>query len=650
MQLSTSQQDAVFTIDRPTIISAGAGSGKTFTLTKKFEYLVSACNISPENILAITFTNKAADSLKRKLSDTLKIKEFRFSWTRTIHSACLNMIKPYVSYIGYRENPSIYTGSDQKKLLRGIINSYKIQSKDILMSVIKVISLSKDSKNPQEFLTQYIAKYLKEPSKSNISSPEWKNVVPHLLDIYNDYMFRLKNSNAFDYDDILWFVYKLLSTDDHFRNDYKRKFDYIFVDEYQDVNFIQNEIIKMLCRGNNLTVVGDDFQSVYRFRGSDPKFFIEFSKSFTNAAMFKLEQNYRSVQPIVEVSNQLIKHNKFQIEKVCFSTTPSDIKPTIVKFDSDTDESTAIARAILEYNVNPNASLNHIAILYRAKFISRSIETSLAEHNIPYEIIGSVGFFERREIKDILSYIILSHNPNNEICFDRVMNAPKRGFGRVAIDVILRSEGEDYFMKMANVIKYNILTKKQTSSLDQLLTVICKLKRLTPDAAIHNIIQLTNYKDYMKGFSVDDDDYQDRIDNIIELQSLAAQFSTTEDFLESCTLSSQDESATEEEVPKVKLMTGHSSKGLEFPIVFIIGLEDGMLPHHRALADDRNSKCRDNLEEERRLFYVMMTRAITSLNISFCKNRTCSFSTHPSRFIKDISSYCNIVNTCAEKD
>ncbi len=631
MELSIAQRNAAEYLASPTIISAGAGSGKTFTLTKKFAHLIKL-GYDPSQILCITFTNKAANELKDRLVKLTNIPIHNFIWTRTIHSACLQMLKPYFGRVNYRDPVTIYGASDQRRLVRNSLNGQKVDAKEYLLPMLKLISNAKDHSDPKRYIEEYLTEK-KDPIFNLVSNK--------ILFVYNEYMSNLRNNNAIDFDDILWYTYHLLTTDSDFRSAYQNYFQYILVDEFQDVNHIQNEIIKMLVRETNLTVVGDDFQAIYRWRGSNPEFFIDFEKHFPNAQLFKLEQNFRSTRGIVEISNHLIKHNKRQINKVCYSTIEPSIQPSIVKFPNDEEESDMIAKACLKYQ-KEGTSLNDISILYRAKFISRSIEQALVSYSLPYTVIGSVAFFERREIKDIMAYLLFAINPNDEVSFERCLTTPKRGIGKKTIERILQSEGQNLLYKAAYCLKSGDVSGRSQLTLDMLITFIYKLGRKTPSEAINDIIEFTDYYTYMKGFSIDEDDVQDRMENIQELIGLATKCNNLADFIEECSLLNAD--SDDENQETIKLMTIHAAKGLEFKIVFVIGMEDGLFPHHKALKLDRALKTNVNLEEERRLFYVAITRPEQLLNITYCNQRTCSFATSPSRFLKEISKFCKIVD------
>jgi len=624
MELSTVQQEAVEWISTPTIISAGAGAGKTFALTSKFSHLIKL-GYDPKRILCITFTNKASQELKQRLAKMTGLEEFSFRWTKTIHSACLQMLKPYLQEINYRNPITIYSGSDQKKVIKDILSKRKINVKQFLQPVIGIISEAKDTENPTKFLKDY---------KETLKSTFYFDIVK----IFNEYKQKLNECNAIDYDDILWYVHHLLKTNIEFKKHYQKLFQYMLVDEFQDVNNIQFQIVKLLTTNSNLTVVGDDFQSIYGWRGSNPQFFIDFDKSFDKTTLFKFEQNYRSADNIVKLSNDLIKNNENQLKKVCFSTIKSISEPKIVKFKNSYEESKMIARACLKY-INSGIDINEIAILYRAKFISRSIERELVNHSIPYTIIGSVAFFERREIKDIVSYLICSLNPNDAVSFERTINIPKRGIGAKAIEKIMNCEGDDYLHRSARCIKNGQLSSKQSVELDKFITFVYGLKKLKPEIAIDKIIEFTNYKDYVEYICDTDDEIEDRFENIKELKSLATKFDNLEEFLEECSLASPEDSSIDTN-KKLKLMTIHAAKGLEFKAVFIIGLEDGLFPHWKVL--ENNDK--RSLEEERRLFYVAVTRSSELLNMTYCNERTCTNNKEGSRFLEEIKDHCKFVD------
>jgi len=642
MEPSEAQKKAIEYLDSPCIISAGAGSGKTFSLTNKFSYLVKK-GFDPQKILCITFTNKAANELKERVSKLVNIDYYNFRWVRTIHSACLQMLKQFLYKIDYQENVTIYSSSEQKKVIRNVLKAYNINPKEFTMMFAKIISQAKDEIDPIKFINKIDFK--KEYEELDKLKIEFNNEM--FVDIFKQYNKILHNNNAFDFDDILWYTGDLLINDSEFKNYYKNYFQYILVDEFQDVNNIQYLIINSLSRDGNLTVVGDDFQSIFGWRGAKPSFFINFKDEIENAKLFKLEQNYRSIINIVEMSNDIIKKNVYQIPKTCYSEIKSDKKPRIVKFSNDAEEASIIASACYEYIRDYNYNYNDVAILYRAKFNSRSIEQSLTDLSIPYSIIGAVAFFERREIKDLMSYLLFSLNPRDVESFSRSIATPRRGIGDSIIQKIYNSNGDDIIYRIVNCVKNNLVNNRIATILDSYVTLVYNLHKLQPFEALEKVIQAINYDKTLKAISIDDEDYIDRKENVQELINFSRKFNSVADFIEESSLITSNDDDDKKE--KVKLMTVHASKGLEFKIVFVIGLEDGLFPHWKALKLDKDSIIKLNLEEERRLFYVATTRAAEILNISYVKERSCSFSNRESRFVSEIKKHCDFINLTEEE-
>ena len=405
--------------------------------------------------------------------------------------------------------------------------------------------------------------------------------------------------------------------------------------EFQDVNFIQYNIIMSLVKDNNLTIVGDDFQSIFGWRGANPDFFINAKDKIENSKLFKLEQNYRSAKNIVEMSNDIIKKNTNQIQKICYSTIESRFQPTIMTFKSDDIEAKSIANNC-QLAVNKlKYSFNDIAILYRAKFISRSVEKALKDFGIPYTIIGSVAFFERREIKDIMSYLKFAFNTKDNESFTRSVSVPRRGVGKSTLQKIQKQPHDDIMSKL--YYSLSSLSNKVSTNLLSYYNLINQIINKEPQDAITTVVNSINFKNELKSMSADEEDYTDRKENIQELISFSSNFKNISDLIdESSLMTSNDE---EEEAEKVKLMTIHSAKGLEFKMVVVIGLEDGLFPHWKSLKSDRELNTNKHLEEERRLFYVATTRAKEILCVTNVQKRTCSMSTRPSRFISEVKKH-----------
>lgn len=639
--LSEIQREMVEYLDAPCVISAGAGSGKSRVITYKFEYLVKNIKIDPDEILCITFTNKAANELKSRLSNKLNLGIEKLKWVRTIHSACYKIIKENLEIYGFNKSVSIYTDSEKKKILKNLLKDTPIEKKDVLPFFLELISKSKqiEFKDEHELVNLIFDPLIPAIFKKNEKLIFDREVHGLIYDIFIKYIFEMKSRHCLDYDDILFYTKRLLNDDENFKSNLKQYFKYILVDEYQDVDPLQNHIIKSISNSNNITIVGDDAQSIYRFRGADPKIFINYNDTFPNAKLFKLERNYRSTKQIISAANTLIKNNIHQIHKECYSTKDGPI-PNIKHFDNYKDEAISISRACLKLHTVNNIEYKDIAIIYRTRMISRSIEKYLIKLGIPYVLVGDVEFFERREIKDIMAYLEFSHNSNNKAAFDRSIGTPRRGISINALDILLsKSIGETILDKLIYLINNFSINKKQYSELNKYISMISNLKMLSPADAIQKISSDEKFIEYIKNTSNDEEDAAQRQENIGELITVATEFSTIPEFLEDVFLNYTNKKS--EDVSAVQLMTGHASKGLEFKVVFLVGAEEYTIPHIRSLIEKNPILRNENIEEERRLFYVMMTRAETLLNITWCETRTCSSNLKRSRFVNEIESFLN---------
>jgi len=609
MQLSKIQQQAVEYVNGPCIVSAGAGSGKTRVITHKFAHLVHNYGINPHSILCITFTNKAAEELKNRLYELIGIENPY--WVRTIHSACLQMIKPFITELGYKDNFTITSMSKQKSIIREILYKLNIEQKGNVGKMLTMISRCKDYPNPTKYLMEHY---------SNVDRAKH---------IFIEYHAMMQENNFLDFDDILLHAHYLFKHNEHFRQGWLNTFNYILVDEYQDVNNIQYLIIKEL--GNNITVVGDDYQAIYAFRGSDPKHFIEFAKNYENATAFKLEQNYRSVAPIVTLSQDIIAKNKNQIHKTCFSNIEGTITPKIVHFKNEYKEIDAIVKTCKKYIKN-EYNLNEIAILYRIKMSSRIIEQEFNRHNIPYKIVNDISYFERKEIKDLMAYILFLYNFNDKLSFERLLQYPKKGIGKKTIEMIYETQGDTLIDKISNSLR--IYNNKSFIALNKVMKMFMEAHELDFKDVLQFFIKEIKYYEYIESYS-EEHDLDDRIMNINELINMTQKYDTIESFLEECSLINPDDHIEEKE--QVTLMTIHAAKGLEFSVVFVIGLEEGTLPHYRAIEEMKSDPKNQNIDEERRLFYVACTRASRVLNISRCLERGWMKNLKPSRFLSEIN-------------
>jgi len=565
--------------------------------------------INPNSILCVTFTNKAAEELKSRLQQLIGVNNP--SWVRTIHSACLQMIKPYIVSLGYQDNFTITSMSKQKTIIRQVLKDMRVSNEAAKVNkVLGMISRCKDYPNPVKHL---------EANFKNIDMGK---------QIYGAYHELMRENNFLDFDDILYHAYWLIKTNAEFKQRCFNEFQYVLVDEYQDVNNIQYLLIKEL--GNNITVVGDDYQAIYAFRGSDPKYFINFTSNYEGAQTFKLEQNYRSGDKIVSLGQSIIKNNKNQIDKTCFSDIETKNKPKIVHFTNEYKEIAAIVKSCKRY-IDEGFDLNDIAILYRIKMSSRVIETEFNRNKIPYKIVNDISFFERKEIKDLMSYLLFLYNYNDSISFERLVQSPRRGVGKKTIETIMAANGDTLVSKIKMTIAAN--TGKAYKTLNSIMLMFEKAHQVPFKDVLEFFIKESGFYKHLETSS-DDTELDDRVMNVKELINMTHQYDDMISFLEDCALINPDDHV--DEAQQITLMTIHAAKGLEFKVVFVIGLEEGTLPHYRSIGEAEESKNDAAIEEERRLFYVACTRAADVLNVSRCKQRGWMKDLKISRFISEI--------------
>jgi DNA helicase-2/ATP-dependent DNA helicase PcrA len=623
VELSGPQKEAVRYVGGPAIITAGAGSGKTRTLTSKIAYLVSECGYDPAKILAITFTNKAAGEMKSRLQEITGRPPKDFPWVRTFHSACFQILKEHCDRLGYRKPLVIHSDYQQKSDLKKALAKVDLDKK-YLGSLASMISMAKNSGNPY----QYLAAAGKLPRKREV------------YDLYNELLMQ---QNAVDFDDILLLVRDLLDKFPDVRGKYQDLFDYVLVDEFQDSNAIQNQIVDLLLRDGNLTVVGDDYQSIYKFRGADPAHFINFPTKYASAKVFKLEENYRSTTQIVAAADALIAGNANRMEKQCFSTRKG---PLILakSFMSEDDEADWVVTKCWEYKNYSKISYEKMAVLYRTKFCSLAFERAFRLAQVPYRMMGGKGFFERREVQDINAYLISALNVKDEAAFERIVNVPKRGVGPGALKKVLTHKNAETSLQEASwkVVRDKALPKKTGAELQSLLQLLDELRKERPDDAIRRVISETGYEDYLKSYCEGESDFIARQENIQQMIYTASQKGSIADYLEDCALIKEDQDDSDEDDRGVRLSTFHAAKGLEYDVVFVVALEEGLLPHWRsvkAAADesDEFDEDQEGLEEERRLMYVAMTRAAQRLHLTWSRLRK-GEPAKRSRFVGEVPS------------
>ena len=632
--LNSSQRDAVEQIEGPVMIVAGAGSGKTRVITYRVAHLIQK-GVDPFNILVLTFTNKAAKEMRNRITAVVGA-EAKNIWMGTFHSVFAKILRVEAHKIGYPNNFTIYDTDDSKSLIKTILKEMSLDDKlyhhnyvygRISMAKNNLISVQEYQQNEQ------------------IQADDFASGRAFIGKIYETYANRCFKAGAMDFDDLLFKTNVLLKEHADVLYKYQNKFKYLMVDEYQDTNFSQYLIVKKLAAiRENLCVVGDDAQSIYAFRGANIQNILNFQKDYPDVKVYKLEQNYRSTQNIVNVANSIIANNKNQLDKNVFSENEEGDKIKVTRSFSDNEEGKLVAESIAEERANNSLNWVDFAILYRTNAQSRSMEEALRKLNVPYKIYGGLSFYQRKEIKDLIAYFRLTFNPSDEEAFKRVINYPARGIGKTTIDkLILAANQEDktLFDISCDAAKY--LDNRAATSVGNFAIAIQSFEVVAKnssayDAALHIAQQSGLLKDLYDDKSVEG---LNRYENMQELLNGIKEFSEREDiedrslafFMQDVALLTNDDKDKGDNIDTVSLMSIHASKGLEFPQVYVVGLEENLFPSQMAL----NSRA--DLEEERRLFYVAVTRAEKKLHLSYATSRF-RFGTlvncEPSRFLDEI--------------
>lgn len=633
--LNEQQKEAVLHTEGPLLILAGAGSGKTRVLTHRIAYLIEERGINPWNILAITFTNKAAGEMRERV-DRLVGYGSESIWVSTFHSMCVRILRRHIGLLGYDTNFTIYDTDDQKTLMKDVCKLLQVDTKIYKeRALMAAISHAKEELiTPEEFRLQAEGDYSRRK----------------IAEVYEEYEKQLKANNALDFDDLLVKTVQLFQTQKDVLEYYQERFRYIMVDEYQDTNTVQFRLIQLLAsRYRNLCVVGDDDQSIYKFRGANIKNILNFEQEFEDAKVIKLEQNYRSTGNILNAANAVIRNNRGRKDKTLWTDNGEGDKIQFRQFDTAYDEAEYIAEDIRDHVDQGDGSYHDHAILYRTNAQSRMFEEKFVTANIPYKIVGGINFYARREIKDLLSYLKTVDNGKDDLAVRRIINVPKRGIGLTSINRVQeyaasRELGFYEALQGADLIP-NI--GRGVSKLESFVALIEHFKADAKDLSISDlmqeIIEETGYVESLLGEG-DPEESQSRIENIDELRSkIAAYEEMCEDQNEPATLSGfleevalvADIDSLDEDSDYVVLMTLHSAKGLEFPHVYLAGMEDGLFPSYMTItADDP-----EELEEERRLCYVGITRAEKELTMTCARRRMVRGETQynkMSRFLKEV--------------
>lgn len=626
--LNNEQKEAVLATEGPVLMLAGAGSGKTKTLTHRLAYLVQDKKVNPANILAVTFTNKAAGEMRRRVARLLKFDEDNTQYMPflgTFHSIANRILRREAAEIGYSSNFLIYDTGDSHSLIKTIIKKQGLDEKKITPNgVAHAISSAKNELLSPNDYKQIASTYAQEQA----------------AEIYPIYQRELQKAGALDFDDLIMKLAVLLIENEKIREKYQNQFKYIMVDEYQDTNHAQYKLIQLLAQKHqNICVVGDDWQSIYSWRGANYENILNFEKDYPEAKVIKLERNYRSTQHILDAAGAVISRNTARSEKKLWTDAEEGEPIHIVQVRDELEEGRFIVQNIQTLiSQDPRMSLHDFAVLYRTNAQSRSLEEAFLRYGLSYQIVGGVRFYERKEIKDVLAYLRFIFQPNDQVSLNRIINVPPRGLGQKSLQKFF-----DYCNKyemplleaMAQASVIDGLTKKATDSLMKFAIEIISLQAQSKTLVISEFIELvlkrTGYQDYLDDGSIS---ASERVENVRELLSVAKSYNNVslEDFLTEISLIS-DLDNMRDTSGAVTLMTLHSAKGLEFNTVFIIGLEEGIFPHSRSFFEP------SELEEERRLCYVGMTRAKQNLYLINASSRLLYGSTQhnvPSRFLAEI--------------
>lgn len=644
--LNPQQREAVLYGDGPLLIVAGAGSGKTRVLTHRIAWLVRDCGVSPWSILAITFTNKAANEMRSRvrflLGDVLGEETVDRMWVATFHSACVRILRVHAERLGYARAFSIYDASDAQRLVAQVVRDLDL--------------------DPKRFATRALAAEISNAKNDLLDADAFaaSAIGPHearVADVYREYERRLRDADAMDFDDLLVQTVRLLREHDDVREQYARRFAHVLVDEYQDTNRAQYELARMWSSGSgNLCVVGDSDQSIYAFRGADIRNILEFERDYPDAAVIMLEQNYRSTQPILDAANALINHNENRRHKHLFTDSTGGDLIRRFEADSEHDEAAFVATEIDRLVDTAGVRLGDVAVFYRTNAMSRALEEVLVRSGIGYRVVGGTRFYDRKEIKDALAYLRLLVNPNDEISLRRVINEPRRGIGDQTVarlQAAADARGVPLGAVLADLDDVAGLGPRPRAAVARFAELMTELRRVLDDeglaAAVEATWERTGYAAELRAQS--DHEAEGRLENLQELLAVAHEYlgdgvargddegrtytpvDELQGFLEDVALVADVDALDATDVSGVTLMTLHNAKGLEFPVVFIVGWEEGVFPHSRSLEDP------EELAEERRLAYVGITRAMQRLYLTNAAGRALWGAptwNPPSRFLSEI--------------
>ncbi len=614
--LNPQQREALLHTEGPLLVLACAGSGKTRVIAHKFAHLVRSKKFSPASILTLTFTNKAANEMKERIS-FLSGKDTNSAWIGTFHSQCNRLLRKEIRPMGYRPDFSIYDDDDQYTLIRHILREFRFHEALYRGVAAKINSLKSSLIGPEEFL----------------STGDGFGFDEKLAKVYIRYQDELKRCNALDFDDLIGVAVTLFERHPEILKKYQNAFSYILVDEFQDTNYAQYRLLKLLASGHrNISVVGDDDQSIYRFRGADVNNVFKFEKDFPGTKVIRLEQNYRSTQNILDVASAVISKNPTRKPKKLWTGREGGDSVYHCWLNNEDEEAKHIAKTIKEQYLKGAYEFSDFTVLYRINIQSRAVEEALRDEGIPYHIVGGIGFYQRKEIKDLVAYLRLILNRNDNVSLRRIINCPSRGIGAATLSK-MENEAKKRSASLFDVIKSAIKAHSVTSAVKERLEGFIKLieqmssrRYKTASDMIRDVVEKTGYGETLE---------EERKEHLQELIAVASSETDINLFVDKVSLFTNLDDSTRDKA--VKLMTLHSAKGLEFPVVFIIGLEEGVLPYFKALENQ------DEINEERRLFYVGMTRAKDILWLTGASRRKLYArfqEQETSRFLADIPRKC----------
>lgn len=600
--LNPAQIEAVKHVEGPALVIAGPGSGKTRVLTHRVGYLISEHNVHESQILCVTFTNKAAAEIKARVSHLMKEGQAtKLPWGGTFHSICSRILRKDGFHLGIPLSFVIYDTDDQLSVVKGIIKDFGIDAKRTNPhAVLSTISSAKSELIDPDSYDSYAHGYFQKT----------------VTKIYKEYQRRLKKNDALDFDDLLFETVKLFQLNEDVLKKYQTQFKFILVDEYQDTNKAQYVFTKLLAQAHrNLFVVGDMSQAIYSFRGADYRNILHFQRDYSDAKVYNLEQNYRSTQIILDAAKSVIKNNTTHVPLDLWTENTSGDKIVSFTGADEKDEAQFVANKVLD-EVSIGRSHRNFAILYRTNAQSRNIEETFIRNNIPYRMVGGVRFYSRKEIKDVVSYLRAIHNPKDSVSWERIINVPPRGIGQKGVEKLKENEWNiDEVEEKSKLPFSKWIGKKDTMSTVELMDMVLE------DTG------------YIKWLNDGTEENKTRIENIQELRSVATQFVDLQEFLENVALIESSDKPRKEDLDVVTLMTIHAAKGLEFPVVFLIGMEEGLFPHSQSMME------LNELEEERRLCYVAITRAMEKVFLTLARSRLYFGniqSNMPSRFLGEI--------------